>query len=307
MDISATKVKELRERTGVGMLDCKNALVETNGDMEAAVLYLREKGLAKAAKKAGRVASEGAVLIRMDGDRKALMLELNCETDFVAKSDAFRDLSEKVLDHFVRHTSEEGGVVNMEDRPYDDTISAIITEAIAKMGENIRPRRFVRYAAKEGAFVHSYLHMGGKIGVLVEIIGDAAALKSPAVRELADDIAMQIAAMNPVCVSPEEFPPTLIESERAIYQAQVLEMGKPEQMAAKIVEGKIQKFVKENSLLHQPFVKNQNLTVGAHLTAVAKGSGGAVRVSRFIRFELGEGIEKEKKDFVAEVQSQTGK
>lgn len=307
MDISATKVKELRERTGAGMLDCKNALVETKGDMEAAVVYLREKGLAKAAKKAGRVASEGTVLIRMDGDRKGLMLELNCETDFVAKSDAFRSLSENVLDHFVRHASEEGSVVNMEDRSYDDAIGAIVTEAIAKIGENIRPRRFIRYAAKEGSFVHSYLHMGGKIGVLVEMSGDAAAVKSPAVHELADDIAMQIAAMNPVCVSPDEFPPALIESERAIYRAQVLEMGKPEHMVDKIVEGKIQKFVKENTLLNQPFVKNQDITVGAHITATAKQCGGTVKVLRFARFELGEGIEKEKKDFAAEVQSQMGK
>ncbi len=307
MEISSSKIKELRERTGAGMLDCKNALVETKGDMEAAVVYLREKGLAKAAKKAGRVAAEGTVLIHMNGDKQGLMLELNCETDFVAKSDAFRTLSKEVLDHFVRHASEEGRVVNMENRPYDDKVGALVTEAIAKIGENIRPRRFIRYTAKEGSFIHSYLHMGGRIGVLIEVGGDISVLKNPEVGELADDVAMQIAAMNPVCVSSEDFPPALIESERAIYRTQVLEMGKPEHMVDKIVEGKVQKFIKENTLLNQPFVKNQDVTVGVHIAAVAKKNGGSVTVLRFVRFELGEGIEKEKKDFAAEVQSQIGK
>ncbi|HSA33181.1 MAG TPA: translation elongation factor Ts [bacterium] len=308
MDISASQVKELRERTGAGILDCKNALVEAKGDTEQAVTILREKGLAKAAKKAGRVASEGAVLIRMDGDKKALMLELNCETDFVAKNDGFRELSKTMLDYFDRHGKEEGTLVDMQEKFYDAEIERLTTGAVAKIGENIRPRRFIRYAVKENGFVHSYVHMGGRIGVLVEIAAtDAAVLAKPEVREMADDVAMHIAAMNPVCVAPEEFPASLIESEKAIYRVQVLEMGKPENMVDKIVEGKLRKFIAESTLVNQTFVKDQELTVGAYVKQVAKKAGAELKVVRFVRFELGEGVEKENKDFASEVQSQIGK
>ncbi len=306
MDISASKVKELRELTGAGMMDCKNALVDAKGDMETAITHLREKGLAKAAKKSGRVASEGAVLIRMEGDKKALMLELNSETDFVAKNDGFRDLSKVVLDYFEKNGKEEGVLVNMQDKFYDAAIEKIITDAVAKIGENLRPRRFIRFVTKEdNSFLHSYTHLGGKIGVLVEVAGtDKAVLAKPEVREMADDIAMHIAAMNPVCISPDQFPPTLIESEKAIYRVQVLEMGKPENMVDKIVEGKVRKFISDSTLLNQTFVKDQNATVGNHIKETAKKAGAELKVVRFARFELGEGIEKEKKDFAAEIQSQ---
>lgn len=296
MDISAAKIKELRERTGAGMLDCRNALVETKGDMEAAIAYLREKGIAKAAKKAGRVASEGAVLIQMDGDRTGLMLELNCETDFVAKNEEFQSLSRTVLDYFFRHATEEGSVVDMQDRYYDANVETMVTNAIAKIGENIRPRRFIRFRAKEGSFIHSYLHMGGRIGVLVEITGTPMVLGKPEVREMADDIAMHIAAMNPICVDQKDFPSSLIESERAIYRAQVVEMGKPAAMVEKIVEGKLQKFIKENALLTQMFVKNQDIMVSAYIAEVSRAVGCPLGIARFARFELGEGIEKEKKE-----------
>lgn len=306
MDISASKVKELRELTGAGMMDCKNALVDAKGDMEAAVTHLREKGLAKAAKKSGRVASEGSVLLRMAGDRKGLMLELNCETDFAAKSEGFQALSKAVVDYFDAHGKEEGAVVDMQDAFYDAAIEKIVTDAVAKIGENIRPRRFIRFAVREdNAFLHSYLHLGGRIGVLLEVAAtDKAVIARPEVREMADDVAMHIAAMNPVCISPDQFPPSLIESEKAIYRVQVLEMGKPENMVDKIVEGKIRKFVSDSTLLNQVFVKNQDLTVGNHLKETAKKAGAELKVVRFVRFELGEGIEKEKKDFAAEVQSQ---
>ena len=305
MDISAAKVKELRELTGAGMMDCKNALVDAKGDMEAAVTHLREKGLAKAAKKSGRVASEGAVLIHMDGDRAGLMLELNCETDFVAKNDGFRDLSKVVLDYFNKNGKEEGVLVNMQDKFYDAAIEKLITDAVAKIGENLRPRRFIRYTVKETGLIHSYVHLGGKIGVMIEIAAtDKAALAKPEVREMADDVAMHIAAMNPVCVSPDEFPPTLIESEKAIYRVQVLEMGKPENMVDKIVEGKLRKFISDSTLINQVFVKNQDITVGNYVKETAKKAGAELKIVRFTRFELGEGIEKEKKDFAAEIQSQ---
>jgi len=307
MEISALKIKELRERTGAGMLDCRNALMETQGDMEAAIAYLREKGIAKAAKKAGRIASEGAVFIHLDGDRSGLMLELNCETDFVAKNEEFQTLSRTLLDYFVRHAAEEGRVVDMQDRYYDKDVEVMVTNAIAKIGENIRPRRFIRFVAKEDSFIHSYLHMGGRIGVLMEVKGPREILGKPEIREMADDLAMHIAAMNPVCVSRKDFPSSLIESERAIYRAQVLEMGKPAEMAEKIVEGKLQKFIKENTLLDQMFVKNQDLAVSAHVTAVARTVGGTVEIARFARFELGEGIEKEKKDGASEMQSNATK
>ncbi|HOW52870.1 MAG TPA: translation elongation factor Ts [bacterium] len=305
MDISAAKVKELRELTGAGMMDCKNALVDAKGDMEAAVTHLREKGLAKAAKKSGRVASEGAVLIRMNGDRAGLMLEFNCETDFVAKNDGFRDLSQLVLDHFDKHAKEEGVLVNMQEKFYDAEIEKLITDAVAKIGENLRPRRFIRYTVKENGFIHSYVHLGGKIGVMIEVAAaDKSVLAKPEVREMADDIAMHIAAMNPVCMSPDEFPPSLIESEKAIYRVQVLEMGKPENMVDKIVEGKIRKFISDSTLINQIFVKNQDLTVGNYIKETAKKAGAELKILRFVRFELGEGIEKEKKDFASEVQSQ---
>lgn len=308
MDISASLVKELREISGAGMMDCKKVLVEANGDIDAAVILLKERGLAKAAKKAGRVASEGTVTSVVSPEHGGMMMELNCETDFAAKNDGFKELTKEVAAYFVKNGKEEGVVVDMQDKYYDETIEKLTTDAIAKIGENIKPRRFIKYGFKGSNLVHSYIHMGGKIGVMVDVEADStAALSKPEVVEMADDIAMHIAAMNPVCVSTDEFPADKVEAEKAIFRVQVLEMGKPENMVDKIVEGKVKKFIAEGTLLNQTFVKNQDVTVNAHVADISKKIGSKLTVKRFVRFELGEGIEKKKDNFADEVASQIKK
>lgn len=289
---TAKDVMALRERTGAGMMDCKKALTECNGDAEKAIDFLREKGLAAAAKKAGRIAAEGIVGSYMTDDRKVgVIVEVNCETDFVAKTDDFKA--------FVATIAKQIAVKNpatveelMEQTLVDDpakTVNMLLNEAVAKIGEKISIRRFQR---AEGV-VDTYVHLGGKIGVLVDVEGEAVA-------EKLHDVAMQIAAAKPNCISRDDVNQADVEKEKVILRAQALNepKPKPEAIIEKMVNGRIEKYYKEVCLMEQPFVKDQDQSVGQMV-------GGAFKVLSFTRFEMGEGLQKREDNFAEEVMSQT--
>lgn len=289
---TAKDVMALRERTGAGMMDCKKALTECNGDAEKAIDFLREKGLAAAAKKAGRIAAEGIVGSYMTDDRKVgVIVEVNCETDFVAKTDDFKA--------FVATIAKQIAVKNpatveelMEQTLVDDpakTVNMLLNEAVAKIGEKISIRRFQR---AEGV-VDTYVHLGGKIGVLVDVEGEAVA-------EKLHDVAMQIAAAKPNCISRDDVNQADVEKEKEILRAQALNepKPKPEAIIEKMVSGRIEKYYKEVCLMEQPFVKDQDQSVGQMV-------GGAFKVLSFTRFEMGEGLQKREDNFAEEVMSQT--
>lgn len=285
--ITAAMVKELRELTGAGMMDCKKALTETNGDKQKAIDFLREKGIAKAAKKAGRIAAEGVVAAFVDEAAKVgAVVEVNCETDFVANTDKFHALADKVAKHIMAENPADMDALNASMLD-GKSVADFIKEAIANIGEKIDIRRFARYETKAGR-IASYIHMGGKIGVLVELSGGTA--------ELGKDISMQIAAANPACVNRSQVDPAALEHEREVLKKQALEEGKPEKIVEKMVEGRINAYYKEVCLLEQPFVKEPKQSVEKVL--------GSVEVARFARYQLGEGIEKKQEDFAAEVMAQ---
>lgn len=285
--ITAAMVKELRELTGAGMMDCKKALTETNGDKQKAIDFLREKGIAKAAKKAGRIAAEGVVAAFVDEAAKVgAVVEVNCETDFVANTDKFHALADKVAKHIMAENPADMDALNASMLD-GKSVADFIKEAIANIGEKIDIRRFSRYETKAGR-IASYIHMGGKIGVLVELSGGTA--------ELGKDISMQIAAANPACVNRSQVDPAALEHEREVLKKQALEEGKPEKIVEKMVEGRINAYYKEVCLLEQPFVKEPKQSVEKVL--------GGVEVARFARYQLGEGIEKKQEDFAAEVMAQ---
>ena len=292
MNISAALVKDLRERTGSGMMECKKALVEAGGDIEAAVEIMRKSGLAKADKKSSRTAAEGRISVKTSADSKiAVVLEINCETDFVAKNDDFIAFADAVAESLLVSdavTLDDALALSLVDG--NGSIEERRRELIAKLGENINVRRFERYESSNG-LIASYLH-GTRIGVLVEIIGGDIALGR--------DIAMHVAASKPVCVDESGVSAELIAKEKDIYSAQAAESGKPADIIEKMVGGRIKKFFGEITLLGQPFVKDPDQTVGALLKA--KGAS----VFRFSRLEVGEGIEKEVSDFAEEVMSQAG-
>ena len=288
MAISAAAVKELRERTGAGMMDCKKALTATDGDMQKAIDYLREKGIAKAAKKSGRIAAEGAVAAYISADGKTgVLLEVNCETDFTANNENFRALEKKVIAHIAE--AKPANLDALNDSTIDGKkVSDLVTEATATIGEKISIRRFVTYQT-EGKLT-TYIHMGGKIGVLVEMTGGS--------DELGKDIAMQIAASNPSAVDRAGVDASELEHEKEVLRKQALEEGKPEKIVEKMVAGRINKFYKEVCLVEQIFVKDNEKTV--------KDILGKEKVLRFTRWQLGEGIEKKEVDFAAEVAAQAG-
>ncbi|PZN77515.1 MAG: elongation factor Ts [Candidatus Methylumidiphilus alinenensis] len=292
MNISAALVKDLRERTGSGMMECKKALVEAGGDIEAAVEIMRKSGLAKADKKSSRTAAEGRISVKTSADSKiAVVLEINCETDFVAKNDDFIAFADAVAESLLVSdavTLDDALALSLVDG--NGSIEERRRELIAKLGENINVRRFERYESSNG-LIASYLH-GTRIGVLVEIIGGDIALGR--------DIAMHVAASKPVCVDESGVSAELIAKEKDIYSAQAAESGKPADIIEKMVGGRIKKFFGEITLLGQPFVKDPDQTVGALLKA--KGAS----VLCFSRLEVGEGIEKEVSDFAEEVMSQAG-
>jgi elongation factor Ts len=289
MAISAAQVKELRERTGLGMMECKSALTETQGDMNAAIDLLRKKAGSKVEKKAGRTAAEGAVGVYLSPDRKlAVMAEVNSETDFVAKGDDFQAFANAVAAAIAKHNPVDVSAVAEIKLDNGESVAKVREGLVAKLGENIGVRRFVRLAAKTGQ-VASYVH-GRKIGVLVEISGGDEALGR--------DIAMHIAASRPECVSREQVPAELIAKEKEIFIAQAAESGKPADIIEKMVTGRINKYLGEITLLGQPFVKDPETTVEKLLKKVN------ATVTGFTRYEVGEGIEKKSGDFAAEVMAQ---
>ena len=286
--IKASDVKELREKTGAGMLDCKKALEATEGNMEKAADWLREKGIAKAAKKESRIAAEGLCQIKADGNA-AVMIEVNSETDFVAKNEEFVNfvdyLVEKILSNDV-NTVEE--VLDTEDG--GETIGAKLTALTAKIGEKISFRRFVKVVKNDDEVFGTYKHMGGKIGTVVVVKG--------ANEEVAKDVAMQAAAMNPTAVTRSEVPQEIVDKESHFIKEQVMAEGKPEAIAEKMVVGRLNKFYKEICLEEQAFIKDSGLTVKDY---VNNNNGEIVSM---IRYEVGEGIEKRQDDFASEVMSQ---
>ncbi len=292
MTITAALVKELRERTGSGMMECKKALVETNGDIEAAIDLMRKTGLAKAGKKAGRTAAEGIIVMELSGDgRCGAMVEVNCETDFVAKGEDFQRFARQVIQQVLasRPADLEALLALPLEAGGDVSIETACKELIAKIGENVKVRRFTCFDAGEGNRIGGYLH-GVRIGVLVEVAGGDATL--------AKDLAMHIAASNPVAVDESDVPEELLAREKEIITAQAAESGKPAEIVEKMVSGRLRKFIAEVTLNGQPFVKDPDTTVGKLLQQAG------ARVLRFQRFEVGEGIEKETGDFAAEVMAQ---
>jgi elongation factor Ts len=289
MQITAATVKELRERTGAGMMDCKKALEEAQGDIEAAIENMRKSGIAKAAKKSGRIAAEGQIILRQQGG-KAVIVEINCETDFVAKDENFARFANAVADTILTAapaTIEALNTMPLAGGSAGQTVEAARTELVAKIGENISIRRFVLQNNKGIAGL--YLH-GVRIGVLVDMSGGS--------EELARDVAMHIAASKPVCINADEVPQQLLDQEKAVFVSQAQESGKPAEIIEKMVSGRISKFLKEITLLGQPFVKDPDTTVEKLLKA-----SNAV-VNSFVRYEVGEGIEKKTDNFVEEVMAQ---
>ncbi|MES9965594.1 MAG: translation elongation factor Ts [Candidatus Sedimenticola sp. 20ELBAFRAG] len=291
MAITASMVKELRERTGSGMMECKKALVETNGDIEAAIENMRKSGQAKAAKKSGRTAAEGIIVIKYSDDaKKAAMVEVNCETDFVAKDENFTSFANAVAERVLN--SDVDGVEALLEQPLHDgeetTINTAREALIAKIGENMNVRRFQRFSTDAGQLT-SYQH-GVRIGVVVELEGGD--------EVLGRDIAMHVAASNPVCISDEQVPADMLAKEREIFKTQALESGKPENIVDKIIEGRVRKYLAEITLVGQAFVKDPDQTVGKLLSAAN------AKVAGFSRFEVGEGIEKKVENFADEVAAQ---
>ena len=300
MAVTAALVKELRERTGAGMMDCKKALVETDGDIEKAIDYLREKGIMKAQKKAGRIAAEGLVRVAFgEGNKTASIVEVNSETDFVAKNEEFiefvEDLAKEVL---------AKGNMPMEQfmaEPFGEgTVQETLTAKVAKIGENLSIRRFAK-VEEAGVVYVGYTHGGGRIGVIVGIKTDAAADEIAAVGK---DVAMQVASMNPKFVNEDGVDPEYLENEKKILTEQVLNEGKKPEMVERIVAGKIKKELKEVCLLDQPFVKDGDISVQQYVANAAKEIGKDMEVVSMIRYEVGEGIEKKEDDFAAEVAAQ---
>lgn len=290
MAISAALVKELRERTGAGMMECKKALVETGGDLETAVEHMRKAGLAKADKKAGRVAAEGRIAIATSDDAKTVALvEVNCETDFVAQGDEFRDIAQAIARRVME--ANPADLQALMDLPLYEgdsrSLEEVRKELVAKIGENIQVRRFGRLTTKDQFGV--YMH-GSRIGVVVEVKGGD--------EQLGKDLAMHIAASRPVCVREQDVPEETLAKEKEIFMAQARESGKPENIIEKMVDGRLSKYLREITLLGQPFVKDPDTTVGKLLEQ--KGA----TVVRFERLEVGEGIEKKSENFADEVMAQ---
>ncbi|MCH5151151.1 MAG: elongation factor Ts [Clostridiales bacterium] len=296
-------VMKLREQTGVGMMDCKKALVETNGNFEEAIKYLREKGMASAAKKASRVAAEGLVKCLVSADKKtAVAVEVNCETDFVARSEQFVSLVDKIAAIILgsnAKTVEE--VLEVSCKECGKTVNVLIAEATAAIGEKISLRRFTKFALKGNGLISSYIHMGGKIGVLAELKSDA---KQEDLQELAFNVCMQIAASKPQVVNIADVDASQLEAEKEILTVQARNEGKPEAIIGKMVEGRIHKYYKEVCLLEQEYVRDSALSVKQVVADTAKKLGADITVTRFVRYEMGEGIEKRVDNFVDEIAEQ---
>jgi len=289
VSITTADIKHLRELTGAGVLDCKKVLQETDGDIEKAIELLRKKGLAAASKKASREANDGLVSASVSDDRTTgVLVEVNCETDFVARTDDFKNFVEAL----VRQVSEQPGLDNVEAllaAPFIDnesnTVAQQLTELIATLGENMMVRQVARFELNDGGLLDSYIHTGGRVGVLVDVAGGSA--DNSQFAELAHDVALQIAAAAPQYITEDEIPADVTEAERNIYRAQVAEDKKPDDIKERIVEGKLKKWYTQVALMDQEFVKDSNLTIAQLLKQHSKAVGTEIRVRRFARFELG--------------------
>ncbi|KSV60711.1 translation elongation factor Ts [Acetivibrio ethanolgignens] len=306
MAITAAMVKELREMTGAGMMDCKKALNETNGDMDAAVEYLRKNGQAKAEKKAGRIAAEGLCRVIVKDDKTAAVVEVNSETDFVAKNETFQKFVEEVAVQAVNSDAADMDTFMAEAWNADSskTVKEALVEKIAVIGENLSIRRFEKVVSENGCVV-SYTHGGGRIGVIVEADTDVV---NDAIKECLVNVAMQIAALSPKYVSQDEVSEEYKNHEKEILLEQAKNdpknAGKPEGIIEKMIIGRLNKELKEVCLLDQQYVKDGDFTVGKYVAQVAKDNGANLSVKRFVRFETGEGLEKKNEDFAAEVAAQ---
>lgn len=303
MAVTAHMVKELREMTGAGMMDCKKALVEVDGDMDKAVELLREKGLSKAAKKAGRVAAEGLVQTAFSEDHKeAAVVEVNSETDFVAKNPEFREFVDDLAQMALREDDPSMDAFMELDFKGEGTVKDALTAKIAKIGENMNIRRFKKLAT-DGVVYHGYVHSNGKIAVLVGLKTDATYEETETVGK---DVAMQVASMNPKFVKEDEVDQEWLSHETEIAKQQLLNEGKPEALLERIIPGKIKAILKEVCLVDQKFVKNSDQTVSKYVAEAGKELGKDIEVVEMVRFEVGEGIEKKEEDFAAEVAAQMG-
>ena len=288
MEVTAAMVKELREKTGAGMMDCKKALAECNGDMEASIEWLREKGIAKALKKESRIAAEGTTYI-VTNDHKAVMIEVNSETDFVAQNETFQEAVKQIAEAILNSdatTMEEAKNITIDG----ETLEQLIINLTAKIGEKISFRRMICVPKEENQVFGVYSHMNGKIGVITLLEGSN--------EMVAKDVAMHVAAMNPMALDRDSMDEKTVEHEKEVIKEQVMNEGKPEEIAVKMVNGRINKFYKENCLLEQEFIKDSSMNVEDYAKA------NQAKVISFVRFEVGEGIEKKEEDFASEVQSQ---
>ena len=311
MAITAAMVKELREMTGAGMMDCKKALTATDGDMDKAVEFLREKGLATAQKKAGRIAAEGIVMLKVTEDsKKAVAVEVNAETDFVAKNEKFQGYVAQVAEQALETSAADIDAFLAEPWKFEEgkTVNEALAGQIAVIGENMKIRRFQKVEEANG-FVASYTHMGGKIGVLVDVETD---VENDAVKEMAKNVAMQVAALKPLYTNRSEISQEYIDHEKEILMAQIMndpkESQKPEKVIKGMIEGRINKELKEICLLDQVYVKAEDgkQIVSKYVDEVAKANSAKIKIKSFVRFETGEGIEKKEEDFAAEVAKQMG-
>ena len=311
MAVTAAMVKELREMTGAGMMDCKKALAATDGDMDKAVEFLREKGLAGAAKKAGRIAAEGIVVTALTDDaKKAVVVEVNAETDFVAKNEKFQTYAADVAAQALMTTAVDIDAFMGETWAKDTTMTVkeALSSQISIIGENMNIRRFEQVAEDNG-FVASYIHGGGKIGVLIDVETDVV---NDAVKEMAKNVAMQAAALKPMYTDRSEVSEDFIEHEKGILMAQIQndpkEASKPEKVIAGMIQGRINKELKEICLMDQIYVKAEDgkQSVEQYVKAVAKENGANIKIKKFVRFETGEGLEKKEENFAEEVAKQMG-
>jgi len=288
LEITAELVRALRDKTNAGILDCKKALKETDGDLDKAVDLLREKGLAVARKRAGRETSEGCIWAHITPEGAlGVLLEVNCESDFVAKTDAFQEFGNQLAGQLA--ATPASGVEELLSQPWQAnpklTVAEYLNEIIGKIGENIRIRRFVRL---EGGLVTAYIHHGGRIGVLMQL---QVSQTTPEVQAVGKDLAMQVAATTPLAVRPEDLEAAVVEKERSILMTQAKETGKPEAVLTKIVDGRMKKFFSEVCLVEQQFVKNPDLSVRDYLKQMEKETGSSIAVQSFVRYQLGETVE----------------
>lgn len=306
MSIKASDVKNLREMTGAGMMDCKKALTEADGDTEKAVELLRKKGLSAAAKKADRVAAEGLIAVEIsDDNKKATITEINAETDFVAKNENFQNFVKDTTIHIQDET------VSTVEELHETTINGdkfadYLSTQVSKIGENLVVQRFEKFEVGENGAVGGYLHANGRVGVIVAAECDSAETAN-AISDALKDISMHAAAMNPTYLNADEVPADIVAKEEEIAKAQLEKEGKPEKIWDKILPGKIAKYYKDNTLDAQPFVKDDKQSVSEFLNSAAKATGGEAKLVNFVRYELGENVEKKQDDFAAEVAAELGK